>query len=504
MAVDWATQDKTKFQEMLEYCSKDSAQTLHLFEHFHTRILPHEAALYADLKEIYERGLQMEARGIYWGEKEAAEHRVHLRRGAFRALREIMRASRKLGWAAGTFNPNSGPCLIRFFTGRPPEDEDAPTCFGLEVVSRTPSGVPKMDKESLEYYAACANAPIAAAMARAIMRYRRLTKQLSTYVDGLTEKTTLYVDEETGETYRLLHVQWLPWVPVTGRWSSKPNAQNCPQREDAELGTRNLRDMFRARPGYVWVGADMAALEGRIVALQAGVVELIEDFANDVDIHLKNAERLFKCKLHKHCKSCGNEKPAGHAADCADPKWEHPDERQSLKTTFYAFLYGAKDETIWRRLVLEFPEITLRQVCMMTAFLRKIYPEIPRWWAWSKKVAAERDYAEEPLSGRRFKFFGSVDPNNAINFPVQSWGATMLNRALLGIGRELDTHPDWDTHLMIQCHDELVLECPDNEEAIARAKDLLARHLTQTHTYKGRMMKFVCETKVGPSWAESH
>lgn len=485
--VDWATTDPDEFHNLLLYCARDSGQTEHLYDHFITKALPHELALYADLKELYERGLKMEARGIWWGEEEAAVHRVHLRRGAFKALREIIRAARKLRWGPGTFSPNSAANLTRFFTGRPPDDDTSPVCFGLEVVARTPSGAPKMDKESLEYYAACAGAPVAAAMARAIMRYRRLTKQLSTYVDGLQEKTTLYVDVDgevtgvKGKTYRLLHSQQLPWVPVTGRWSTKPNIQNCPQKEDPEIGTRNLRDMFRARPGYVFVGADEAALEGRIVALQAGVDELLEDFANDVDIHLKNAERLFKCKLSKKS-----------------------NERQVVKTTFYAFLYGAKDETIWRRLVLEFPETTLRQVCMLTAFLRRIYPEIPKWWDWSKRVAAERDYAEDPLSGRRFKFFGSVDPNSAINFPVQSMAAKMLNDAVLGISRELDMHPEWDTHIMVQAHDEILLECPNTEEAIQRAKALLTKHMKQTHTYNGRTMVFAIETKHGPSWAECH
>jgi DNA polymerase I-like protein with 3'-5' exonuclease and polymerase domains len=489
LSVDWATQDKDKLQEMLLYCARDSAQTVHLFEGFDAKALPHERLLYADLKELYEIGLRMEARGIWWGEEEAKEHRIALRRAAFKALRDIVRGARKLRWPRGSFNPNAAACLVKFFTGKPPKEDDttSPIQFGLEVVDRTPSGAPKMDKESLEYYAACANAPAAAAMARAIMRYRRLTKQLSTYVDGLQNKTTLYVDVDgkvtgtPGKTYRLLHVQQLCWVPVTGRWSTKPNDQNIPSREDAEIGTRNLRNMIKARPGYVLVGADEAALEGRIVALQAGVPELIADFLDDVDVHLKNAERLFKCKLSK----------------------KSP-ERQAIKTTFYAFLYGAKDETIWRRLVLEFPEITLRQVCIMTAFLRKTYPEIPAWWEWSKRVAAERDYAEEPLSGRRFKFFGAVDPNSAINFPVQSWGATMLNRAVLAIARELEQRPEWDTHILIQCHDELVLECPNTEEAITRTKALLLQYMQQTHKHLGREMVFTIETKHGPSWAECH
>jgi DNA polymerase I-like protein with 3'-5' exonuclease and polymerase domains len=481
MAVDWATTDESEFRKILRYCGRDSSQTMHLFEHFDKKALPHERALYADLKELYEIGLRMEARGIYWGVKEAAEHRVKLRRAARVALVELLRAARKLRWPAGTFNPTASACLIRFFTGRPPEDDTSPICFGLEVYARTPGGAPKMDKESLEYYAACANHPAAAAMARAVMRYRRLTKQLSTYVDGLEEKCTTYVDPQTGP-YKLLHVQWLPWVPVTGRWSSKPNSQNIPSKSNAEIGTRNLRNMIRARPGYILVGADMAALEGRIVALQAGVTSLLEDFANDVDIHLQNARRLFKDPTMKK----------------SDPA------RQSLKTTFYAWLYGAKDETIWRQVVLEFPEVTLRQVCIMTAFLRKTYPEVVRWWDWSKKVAAERDYAEDPLSGRRFKFFGSVDPNIAINFQVQSWGATMLNRAVLGISRELDAHPEWDTHLMIQAHDEVVLECRETEDSIARAKELLARHMRQVHMQKGATMNFAIETKHGPSWAECH
>jgi DNA polymerase I-like protein with 3'-5' exonuclease and polymerase domains len=479
----FTTTDPGRFRELMIYCAKDAGQTEYLFGTFNESLLPHERVLYNNLKKLYEIGLRMEARGLVWDDWAAVGHQIRLQRLAFHHLKVILRTAKKLGYRE--FNPDSTPILARLFTG-PVHNKDgslreeaqpheklrpwvrrlAPVQFGLEVVKRTPGGAPSIDVEALKLYAVSDN-DVAAAIAREILAYRKATKALSTYITS--KKLQSKIDE-----YGILHSQQLPWVPVTGRWSTKPNIQNIPA--GATKGSVSLRNLIRARPGFVFVGADYAALEGRIVALLAGQADLIADFNADVDIHLANAELLFKTKLTKKAP-----------------------QRQMMKTFFYAWLYGASDETIWKRAVIEFPELTMRMVSACTAFFRVRYPKVPEWWASSVAYATATGYAEEWLSGRRFKFFGTVDRNNAINFQSQSWAATMMNCAVIAIDEELK--PDW--FIMIQAHDELILEVPDTEENIAGAKALLFKHMQQTHTWKGNTITFTIEPKHGYDWQEA-
>lgn len=362
------------------------------------------------------------------------------------------------GFGLPDFNPNSTPQLHELYFGK----------FGLSPVRFTDKGAPSLNEEALQQYIAGDN-PSAAAFSKALLAFREKQKLLSTYIEGL----------EAGRDGRI-HFWWKPYM-VTGRWASNPNAQNIPNEIfssvyfDAKGKPRalgNLRDILCASEGSLIAAADYSQLEARIVALLSGAKLLLQWYAEGADVHQMNADLALKKKASKA-------------------------ERNLFKTALYAMLYQATTDTIWRRLVLSIPGITHRQVQFMVDGILNAHPEIAIWWKVKRAEAEKNRFVEDVISGRRWHFYGEIEPTIVANFPVQSYAGSIMNHAILGLHSDLN--PAAGEHILANVHDEIITEGPDKE----RLMELLIKHMQQTHEYEGNTMTFTVEPKWGFTVADA-
>jgi DNA polymerase-1 len=217
------------------------------------------------------------------------------------------------------------------------------------------------------------------------------------------------------------------------------------------------------------IEADYSQLELRIVALLAGDEELLEWYAQGIDVHLRNAAGLFS-----------TDKPTKKQRDLA-------------KRFVYGCNYGGEAGTIWASLAPKFPGLTLTDVTrMMTRWKMQRLP-ITRWQKGLLKNAYRNDYVEAPLSGRREYFHGQPEVTKILNYPIQATAADVIDAALPKVWHSLRQIQSW---VLFQVHDSLVAETPHVEEC----KKRMARHMTKTVRLNGRACKFPIDFKVGKSW----
>ena len=215
-----------------------------------------------------------------------------------------------------------------------------------------------------------------------------------------------------------LHPQWVPHRAITLRWAAKePNLQNVPEV---------MRDLFTASDSNFLVQADYSALELRLIALLSDDEPLLSCYDKGIDPHTYNAKEVLgmsgKLKI----------------------------ERDIAKTCAYAFSYNLSDnvETVWKasitKLQEDYPDIAQALPLSRMQKLRvKWFAGHPAIAAWQRSAVAEAEknkYVEAPLSGRRRYYHdGKVNSNEVLNFPMQSSGATLTNRALLSLDQERGT-----------------------------------------------------------------
>jgi len=318
---------------------------------------------------------------------------------------------------------------------------------------------PKLDTWSLQMFRA--EGGKVARAAELLLRYRKATKLMSTYIEGLV------VDPDG-----CVHPAWSVWGPITGRWAcAQPNVMNIPAAKEMDFGAYKvklpgMRDMFRARDGHVLVAADYAKLELWIVAALAGDQKLITAWKEGKDVHAQNASDLMKV-----------EKPSKN-------------ERSFAKKFVYGANYDAMAETLWAVMVTEFPATKLNHVRKLLLGWKAAHPDIFRMHIKWRQFVYENGYIEVPHSGLRVYY---ADEKQTVNLPVQGTAAVLANRA---------TREIWDRGygqwLLIQCHDELVLEVPIGRER--EAAELLKSSMERPLELNGKEWVFPVEIKTGANW----
>jgi DNA polymerase-1 len=337
--------------------------------------------------------------------------------------------------------------------------------FGVQPIKYSDiTREPVLDNSALQKYSVHVE-PRVADTARLILTFRKFAKLLNTYINGLPM------------TNGRVHPEWKVYGTITSRWSSAgPNMQNIP-KPNKTTGTPGMRDMFCADPGMTLVAADFSALELRLIALVTRAEKLIRWFQEGKDVHAENAAMFFDKSV----------------AECNDKSIE----RKLAKNCIYAFTYNMSSDvtTLWETLVLEFPKITIGQVKHLRDKLFKVHPEIPAWQYEAARIANDFKYVEAPLSGRREIFHdGNVDINKVLNYPFQSSGGDLMNKAIIAIHKELD--PSRGECVLMQIHDELVLQGPDPQ----RLADILKRHMAQKVNIDGLELDFPIDVDVGTNW----
>jgi DNA polymerase-1 len=333
----------------------------------------------------------------------------------------------------------------------------------LPVIKKTPSGTPSTDEDVLEQLALDHPLP------RLILDYRGLAKLKSTY----TDKLALTIHPDTGR----VHTTYGQAVAVTGRLASNdPNLQNIPIRT-AE--GRRIREAFIAPPGSHIVSADYSQIELRIMAHISRDASLLKAFADGEDIHRATAAEVF-----------------GVA-----PQELTSEQRRYAKVINFGLIYGMSAFGLARQLGLE---RAAAQQYMDRYFAR--YPGVAEYMRGTRESAREKGYVET-VFGRKLWLpdIRSGSPARrqgaeraAINAPMQGTAADLIKMAMIAVDRWL-TEERLKSRLIMQVHDELVLEVPDAE--LAAVKRELPGLMSGVATLA---VPLVVDVGSGPNWDKAH
>lgn len=271
-------------------------------------------------------------------------------------------------------------------------------------------------------------------IARKVLDWRQVAKLKSTYTDSLQQQ----IDPATGR----VHTSYSLVGAQTGRLSSTdPNLQNIPIR--TETG-RQIRDAFVAEPGNVILAADYSQIELRLAAHMADVGPLREAFENGEDIHARTAQELF-----------------GEV---------NRDTRGRAKTINFSILYGISRWGLSKRL-----ESTPDEAQAMIDTYFKRFPGISNYIQETLAEVKERGHSTT-LFGRKtwFPRINAANQNErqgseraAINAPIQGTSADIIKRAMVRMGPALEAAGLSDVKMLLQVHDELVFELPENDVVAA-------------------------------------
>ena len=301
----------------------------------------------------------------------------------------------------------------------------------------------------------------------AIMDYRMLTKLKSTYAEGLTH--AICEDGRIRTTFQNL-------VTATGRLSStEPNLQNIPVRTD--LGAE-IRKMFVPKDGCVLVDADYSQIELRVLAHIAGDETMQAAFRSGLDIHAVTASQVF-----------------GVAPEAVTPL-----QRRHAKAVNFGIVYGisefslAEDIGVSRWEAKAYIDNYLANYRGVREYMKNVVAEA-REQGYTKTLYGRKRYIPE-LKATNFNIRSGAE-RIALNTPIQGTAADLIKLAMIRVDQALkDNFPE--AKLLLQVHDELIVECPENiAEAVAA---LISREMEQVAQLS---VPLLAEAKIGKSWFEA-
>ncbi len=333
----------------------------------------------------------------------------------------------------------------------------------LPVVKKTASGAPSTDEEVLQKLAEDYPLP------RLILEHRGMSKLKSTYTDKLPRM----VNPATGR----VHTNYAQAVAVTGRLASNdPNLQNIPIRTPEG---RRIREAFIAPPGRVIVSADYSQIELRIMAHISADEALMRAFAQGQDVHRATASEIFG----------------------VEPSAVTSEQRRYAKVINFGLIYGMSAFGLASNLGIEREAAKL----YIDRYFQR-YPGVAHYMDETRKLAKAQGYVET-VFGRRLWLPEINSPNGprrqgaeraAINAPMQGTAADLIKLAMIKVQGWLDER-SLGTRLIMQVHDELVLEVPESELAEVRAEvpALMA-------AVADLRVPLLAEVGVGPNWDAAH
>ncbi len=333
----------------------------------------------------------------------------------------------------------------------------------LPIIKKTPGGAPSTDEEVLQKLSE--NYPLPSR----ILDYRSLAKLQSTYV----EKLPRMADSLTGR----VHTNYAQAVAATGRLASnEPNLQNIPVRTQEG---RKIREAFIARPGRQLISADYSQIELRIMAHIAQDANLLDAFANGRDIHQATAAEIFGIELEQ----------------------VSSEQRRYAKVINFGLIYGMSAFGLASSLGID---RSAAQTYIDTYFGR--YPGVAQYMADTRVSAKDKGYVET-IFGRRL-WLPEINSTNgmrrqgaeraAINAPMQGTAADLIKLSMIAVQAWLEAEK-LETQLLLQVHDELILEVPLAEMELVKTQ---LRHL-MTHVATLRVPLEV-GIGIGDNWEEAH
>ncbi len=413
--------EQVPIEPATRYAAEDADVTLHL----HHTLYPQIAAdarlghVYRDIEIPVSRVLQcMERTGVLIDAEALARQSDELGRRMLELERRAIDA------AGQPFNLNSPRQLGEILFGR----------LGLPVLRKTAGGAPSTDEDVLAKLAEDYPLP------RILLDWRGLAKLKSTYTDKLPKM----VDARTGR----VHTSYSQAVAVTGRLaSSDPNLQNIPVRTGEG---RRIREAFIAAPGAHIVSADYSQIELRIMAHISRDASLLRAFEQGMDIHRATAAEIFG----------------------VDPGEVSAEQRRYAKVINFGLIYGMSAYGLASNLGIE---RDAAKNYIERYFTR--YPDVARYMDETRQLAHRQGYVET-VFGRRLWLAEINSPNGprraaaeraAINAPMQGTAADLVKLAMIKVQAWLERERR-QSRLIMQVHDELVLEVPGSELDEVRAQ----------------------------------
>ncbi|WP_322404017.1 DNA polymerase I [Massilia luteola] len=442
--------DQVELGRATEYAAEDSDITLRLHQamighvesdeglnHIYRKI---ELPTSVVLQKIERNGVLIDADKLAAQSNELAARIMELERQAYEL-------------AGGPFNLGSPKQIGEIFFGK----------LQLPVIKKTATGAPSTDEEVLQKLAEDYPLP------KILLEHRGLSKLKSTYTDKLPKM----VNAKTGR----VHTNYAQAVAITGRLASNdPNLQNIPVRTGEG---RRIREAFVAPPGSVIVSADYSQIELRIMAHISEDEAMLRAFAAGEDIHRATAAEIF-----------------GVAPDEVGSE-----QRRYAKVINFGLIYGMSAFGLAQNLGIERGAASN----YIERYFQR-FAGVKRYMDETRLLAKERGYVET-VFGRRLWLPEINSPNGprragaeraAINAPMQGTAADLIKLAMIAV-------QDWiekealATRMVMQVHDELVLEVPQDELDLVKQK--LPALMGDVATLK---VPLVAETGVGSNWEEAH
>ncbi|MDE1006826.1 MAG: DNA polymerase I [Paraburkholderia fungorum] len=442
--------DEVALEQAAEYAAEDADITLRLHQALYPQVAAEKTLdyVYRDIEVPTSRVLRkMERTGVLIDAEKLRAQSSEI------ATRLIQLESEAYVLAGGEFNLGSPKQIGQIFFEK----------LELPVVKKTPSGAPSTDEEVLQKLAEDYPLP------KILLEHRGLSKLKSTYTDKLPRM----VNATTGR----VHTNYAQAVAVTGRLASNdPNLQNIPVRT-AE--GRRIREAFIAPPGHKLVSADYSQIELRIMAHISGDESLLRAFSQGEDIHRATAAEIFS----------------------VTPLEVSSDQRRVAKVINFGLIYGMSAFGLAANLGITRDAAKLY---IDRYFAR--YPGVARYMDETRLSAKSKGYVETAF-GRRLwlpEINGGNGPRRqaaeraAINAPMQGTAADLIKLSMIAVQNWIE-ESKVGTRMIMQVHDELILEVPDAELSDVRKR--LPELMCGVAALK---VPLVAEVGAGLNWEEAH
>ena len=442
------TFDQVDVERATEYSAEDADVTLLLAQELQPRLAAVQLdKLFADVEmPLIDVLVSLERRGMALDSAYLRQMSLYLQGRMETLLHDIHTL------AGEPFNVNSPPQLQRILFDQlklPP---------GKKTKTGYSTDVSVLERLALEHE-----------LPERIVAYRHLAKMKSTYVDALPQLVN-------AETERL-HTSLNQTIAETGRLSSSnPNLQNIPIR--TQLG-REIRQAFVAAPGHRLVSIDYSQIELRLLAHLSQDPVLIEAFHGGEDIHARTAMEVFG----------------------VEPAAVDDDMRRMAKTVNFGILYGLSPFGLAQRLRIS---VEAARTYIDNYFAR--YPKVKQCLDGIIGQARDQGYVTTLLQRRRY-LPDIASPNRnvreaaertAINMPFQGSAADLIKLAMVRLHHQI-TSEAWPCHMLLQIHDELLFEIPD--DAVA---DVAPRITATMEGVWDLAVPLTVEVGQGSNWAEAH
>ena len=302
---------------------------------------------------------------------------------------------------------------------------------------------------------------------RDILEYRQLTKLNSTYATGLAG----YIREDGR-----IHGTFNQTITATGRISSTdPNLQNIPVR--TEMGSK-IRDIFVPKEGYVFVDADYSQIELRVLASLSGDEKLIESYHSAADIHAATASQVFHVPLEEVT----------------------PELRRNAKAVNFGVVYGisafglSEDLSISRKEALDYINNYFKIYGGVKTFLDKQVADAKEKGYVKTMFGRIRPIPEIKSSNFMTRSFGD---RVAMNSPIQGSAADIMKISMLKVDEALEKS-GFDARIVLQIHDELLVEV--KEEEAAKVSELVEKAMKEAVSLK---VPLEVDAHIGKTWLEA-